>query len=71
MFTVELKEHGWSTSETKLLLEKYEEYMDRVGPMKKFKNLKAMWAQIEKDLAAEDSKKSGKQAETRWVLYHG
>nr|CAI5857068.1 unnamed protein product [Callosobruchus analis] len=40
----------WSNDETRLILDKYEQYLSLVGPMKKFKNKKLMWMQISKDL---------------------
>lgn len=36
----------WTDGETKLLLDYYEQYFGRVGPMKKFRNKKEMWAHI-------------------------
>ncbi|KAK4882515.1 hypothetical protein RN001_005834 [Aquatica leii] len=32
----------WSVEETRLLLDKYEKYLNFVGPMKKFKNMKLL-----------------------------
>lgn len=43
----------WSDGETRLLLEKYSEYLSLIGPMKRFKFKKNMWAQICADLALE------------------
>ncbi|XP_018405475.1 PREDICTED: uncharacterized protein LOC108781859 [Cyphomyrmex costatus] len=40
----------WSDSATSFLLDKYETYMLNIGPMKKFKTKKLMWAQISKDM---------------------
>jgi len=40
----------WNSDETKLLLDKYEEYLKEVGPMKKFKTKKVMWKQISLDI---------------------
>ncbi|KAL1420099.1 hypothetical protein MTO96_004590 [Rhipicephalus appendiculatus] len=40
----------WTEGETKLLLDKYCEYLKRVGPMKLFKNKKAMWRAISVDI---------------------
>lgn len=40
----------WTDEETKLLLNFYETYCSKVGPMKKFKTKKAMWGQIAIDL---------------------
>ncbi|XP_024890293.1 uncharacterized protein LOC112466437 [Temnothorax curvispinosus] len=42
----------WSDESTRLLLDKYADYLKLVGPMKKFKNKKIMWIQIAKDLEA-------------------
>jgi len=42
----------WSDESTRLLLDKYADYLELVGPMKKFKNKKIMWIQIAKDLEA-------------------
>ncbi|CAG9820709.1 unnamed protein product [Phaedon cochleariae] len=36
----------WSNGETGMLLDYYEQFMSRVGPMKKFKNKKSMWSKI-------------------------
>ncbi|CAH1107031.1 unnamed protein product [Psylliodes chrysocephalus] len=41
---------SWNDPQTRLLLDKYEEYMDAVGPLKKFKNKKIMWQYIAKDM---------------------
>lgn len=40
----------WTTGETKLLLDYYEQYFPHVGPMKKFKNKKEMFARIAANL---------------------
>lgn len=40
----------WSEESTRLLLDKYADYLELVGPMKKFKNKKIMWIQIAKDI---------------------
>lgn len=40
----------WTNEETKLLLDRYENYLKKLGPLKKFKTKKAMWAQIASDL---------------------
>jgi len=40
----------WSDESTRLLLDKYVEYLELVGPMKQFKNKKLMWLEISKDL---------------------
>ena len=57
---------AWSDSEAKLLLEKYDEYVDHVGPMKMFKNKKAMWEKISTDIVETlGSLKTGAQCENR------
>ncbi|GLV46273.1 hypothetical protein CBL_21500 [Carabus blaptoides fortunei] len=40
----------WKISETKVLLDKYENYLSQVGPMKKFKTKRIMWKKISADL---------------------
>lgn len=40
----------WSDESTRLLLDKYADYLELVGPMKLFKNKKLMWIEIAKDL---------------------
>ncbi|XP_037279277.1 uncharacterized protein LOC119172327 [Rhipicephalus microplus] len=40
----------WTAGETKLLLEYYQQYFSQIGPMKKFKNKKAMFAKIAADI---------------------
>lgn len=40
----------WSDESTRLLLDKYADYLELVGPMKQFKNKKLMWMEIAKDL---------------------
>lgn len=40
----------WGEKETKLLLDKYEQYLSQVGPMKKFKKKKNMWEKISEDI---------------------
>ncbi|KYM98773.1 hypothetical protein ALC62_10501 [Cyphomyrmex costatus] len=40
----------WSDESTRLLLDKYAEYLELVGPMKQFKNKKLMWLKISQDL---------------------
>lgn len=41
----------WSDESTKFILDKYSNYLELVGPMKKFKNKKTMWLQIAQDLS--------------------
>jgi len=33
----------WCDESTRLLLDKYEQYLPLIGPMKQFKSKKAMW----------------------------
>lgn len=40
----------WSKGETKLLFDKYSQYMVMIGPMKQFKTKKIMWEKIAKGL---------------------
>ncbi|XP_025155713.1 uncharacterized protein LOC112588799 [Harpegnathos saltator] len=57
----------WSNSGTSFLLDKYETYMSDIGPMKKFKTKKLMWAQISKDmLTMLDVLKTPLQVENRY-----
>jgi len=58
---------AWSDPEAKLLLEKYDEYVDHVGPMKTFKNKKSMWEKISSDILENlGSLKTGAQCENRY-----
>lgn len=43
-------ENEWSEASTRFLLDKYAEYLELVGPMKKFKTKKIMWMQIAEDI---------------------
>lgn len=57
---------AWSDPEASLLLERVNEYQPEVGPMKKFKNKKAMWEKISGDILAElGSLKTAAQCENR------
>lgn len=40
----------WTDSATIFILDKYKIYLSQVGPMKKFKSKKTMWAEISKEL---------------------
>lgn len=40
----------WKQDETKFLLDRYEGYLNSVGPKKKFRNKKAMWCSISQKL---------------------
>lgn len=40
----------WTDNETKFILDQYEAYVGQVGPMKKFRNKKAMWRGISLNL---------------------
>ncbi|XP_042148808.1 uncharacterized protein LOC121837286 [Ixodes scapularis] len=56
-----------SEGETRLLLDKYQSYLSRVGPMKTFKNKKAMWAAISEDIANDlGSHKTADQCQNRF-----
>lgn len=53
--TVSIPESGsghleWGHNDTRILLDLYAEYLKDVGPMKRFKNKKAMWTQISNDI---------------------
>jgi hypothetical protein len=41
---------SWTDSATVFILDKYKEYLSQIGPMKKLKSKKAMWAEISKEL---------------------
>ncbi|KAL1489237.1 hypothetical protein ABEB36_014170 [Hypothenemus hampei] len=41
---------NWNTKETRLLLDKYELYLNCVGPLKKFKTKKVMWKKVSEDI---------------------
>lgn len=40
----------WTDSATVFILDKYKVYLSQIGPMKKFKSKKIMWAEISKEL---------------------
>lgn len=40
----------WTDSATVFILDKYKVYLSQIGPMKKFKSKKTMWAEISKEL---------------------
>lgn len=40
----------WTDSATVFILDKYKAYLSQIGPMKKFKSKKTMWAEISKEL---------------------
>ncbi|XP_077280486.1 uncharacterized protein LOC143907513 isoform X2 [Temnothorax americanus] len=65
-----ISENEWLDTSTTLLLDKYATYLELVGPMKKFKNKKAMWQlwqQIAEDLEATlGIKKTYIQCENRY-----
>nr|CAI5846084.1 unnamed protein product [Callosobruchus analis] len=57
----------WSGDETRLLLDKYKQYLSLVGQMKKFKNKKLMWIQISKDSKNQfDIERTPQQTENRY-----
>lgn len=41
---------SWTDSATVFMLDKYKLYLSQIGPMKKFKSKKTMWAEISKKL---------------------
>lgn len=60
-------QNTWSETEGQLLMEKFRDYRHEIGPMKKFKNKKAMWEKISADILAElGSLKTGPQCENRY-----
>lgn len=40
----------WTDANTTFMLERYHQYMEEIGPMKKFRNEKATWAKIKLDI---------------------
>lgn len=52
----------WSDGDTRYLLDKYHQYLNDIGPMKKFKNKKEMWVKISQEIGG----KNGKQCEQRF-----
>lgn len=46
------KSDKWSDESTRFVVDKYADYLELVGPIKKFKNKKIMWIQIAKDVEA-------------------
>jgi len=57
----------WCEESTRLLLDKYEQYLPLVGPMKQFKCKKSMWIQISNDIATElNIVRSSVQCENRY-----
>ncbi|XP_050452128.1 uncharacterized protein LOC126851831 [Cataglyphis hispanica] len=59
----------WCEESTCLLLDKYEQYLPLVGPMKQFKCKKSMWIQISNDIATElNIVRSSVQCENRYKI---
>ncbi|XP_075742792.1 uncharacterized protein LOC119160051 [Rhipicephalus microplus] len=57
----------WTAEETKLLLDYYQQYFSQIGPMKKFKNKKAMFANIAANITkAAGVPKTGHQCCSRY-----
>lgn len=57
----------WCDESTRLLLDKYEQYLPLIGPMKQFKSKKAMWIQISNDILTElNIERSAVQCENRY-----
>lgn len=57
----------WCEESTRFLLDKYEQYLPVVGPMKQFKCKKSMWMQISNDIATElNIVRSSVQCENRY-----
>lgn len=57
----------WDDFASKLLLDKYNDYIANVGPFKKFKNKKSMWEKISSDiLETLNIEKTDKQCENRF-----
>ncbi|XP_075151767.1 uncharacterized protein LOC142225841 [Haematobia irritans] len=52
----------WTDGETRMMLDLYGKYMPEIGPMKKFKNKKAMWSKISEAIPT----KTRKQCEERY-----
>lgn len=40
----------WTAENTSFMLECYHQYMEQIGPMKKFKNKRCMWMKIKQDI---------------------
>ncbi|KYQ56417.1 hypothetical protein ALC60_04657 [Trachymyrmex zeteki] len=58
---------GWCDKSTRLLLDKYEQYLPLIGPMKQFKNKKLMWIQISNDILTQlNIERSAVQCENRY-----
>ncbi|XP_018393358.1 PREDICTED: uncharacterized protein LOC108772335 [Cyphomyrmex costatus] len=58
---------SWTDFSTVFMLDKYKLYLSQIGPMKKFKSKKTMWAQISKDLQKDcNVSKTSLQVENRY-----
>lgn len=57
----------WCDESTRLLLDKYEQYLPLIGPMKQLKSKKSMWIQISNDISTElNILRSAVQCENRY-----
>lgn len=57
----------WGDSDSKLLLDLYHEFLPQVGPMKKFRNKKAMWQTISDNIKSKlHILRTAGQCETRY-----
>ncbi|KAL1485784.1 hypothetical protein MTO96_047215 [Rhipicephalus appendiculatus] len=71
MTTQDAEQHDpgceWTAGETKLLLDYYQQYFAQIGPMKKFKNKKLMFAKIAANITeAIGAQKTGEQCCSRY-----
>lgn len=57
---------SWCNDSTRLLLDKYEQYLPLVGPMKQFKCKKYIWQQIANDLTEMNISRTAVQCENRF-----
>ncbi|EFN80753.1 hypothetical protein EAI_12993, partial [Harpegnathos saltator] len=58
---------AWCDASTRLLLDKYEQYLPLIGPMKQFKCKKSMWIQISQDILTElNIERNAVQCENRY-----
>lgn len=61
------KEIEWTEASTAFILDKYSEYLQLVGPLKKYKNKKTMWQSISQELETVLAvKKTHLQCENRY-----
>jgi len=50
VFTENITKSARTDENTSFMLECYHQYMEQIGPMKKFKNKKCMWVKIKHDI---------------------